>query len=161
MFKSIGAFFLSFIMLAWVSAAQAYVGLCCAHCGGNMPLNIFGGGIPETKEFRFKISQMIMEMGPLRDGTDDIETSSIVGAASASGATFPAVPKSMRQYMTMFGGAYSFSDNFVKLSFQPSYIINKSGCNFLYSVLTLYASSNELAALTPALIISILLNFSS
>jgi hypothetical protein len=124
MFKSKVAFFLSFIMLAWVSAAQAYVGLCCAHCGGNMPLNIFGGGIPETKEFRFKISQMIMEMGPLRDGTDDIETSSIVGAASASGATFPAVPKSMRQYMTMFGGAYSFTDDFALMA-MTNYTLNE------------------------------------
>ena len=54
---------LNIVMLVWASLAQAYVGLCCAHCGGNMPLNIFGGGIPEPKEFRFKISEMFMEMG--------------------------------------------------------------------------------------------------
>jgi hypothetical protein len=65
MLKKQVVFFLSLIMLSWVSVAQAYIGLCCAHCGGNMPLNIFGGGIPEPKEFRFKLSQMIMEMGPL------------------------------------------------------------------------------------------------
>ena len=105
MFKGKVILFFSLIMMVWVSAAQAYVGLCCAHCGGNMPLNIFGGGIPEPKEFRFKISQMIMEMGPLRDGTDDILSTTITGAAN--GTTFPAVPRSMRQYMTMFGVAYS------------------------------------------------------
>ena len=37
---------LNIVMLVWASLAQAYVGLCCAHCGGNMPLNIPGGGIP-------------------------------------------------------------------------------------------------------------------
>lgn len=114
MFKSKVVLFLSFIMLTWVSAAQAYIGLCCAHCGGNMPLNIVGGGIPEPKEFRFKISQMIMEMGPLRDGTDDILSTTIVGGAT--GTTFPAVPRSMRQYMTMFGAAYSFSENFALMA---------------------------------------------
>ena len=41
------------------SVSLAYLGLCCAHCGGNMPLNILGGGIPETHEFRFKLSQML------------------------------------------------------------------------------------------------------
>lgn len=114
MFKRKVLLFLSLIMLVWASTAQAYIGLCCAHCGGNMPLNIFGGGIPETKEFRFKISQMIMEMGPLRDGTDDILSTTIVGAAT--GTTFPAVPRSMRQYMTMFGAAYSFTDDFAVMA---------------------------------------------
>ena len=59
--------FSNLVVMFWAMVAQAYVGLCCAHCGGNMPLNIFGGGIPEPHEFRFKISQMFMEMGPLRD----------------------------------------------------------------------------------------------
>ncbi|SVD39034.1 uncharacterized protein METZ01_LOCUS391888, partial [marine metagenome] len=52
------------------SNAMAYIGLCCAHCGGNMPLNIPGGGIPETHEFRFKVSQMMMKMSGLKDGTN-------------------------------------------------------------------------------------------
>ncbi|MGP0567044.1 MULTISPECIES: transporter [unclassified Nitrospina] len=90
--------------------AQAYIGLCCAHCGGNMPLNIFGGGIPEPKEFRFKISQMFMRMGPMRDGTRDLKTSELVGMPAMG--KFPAVPESMNMWMTMFGGAYSFSDDF-------------------------------------------------
>lgn len=36
--------FTFFLWLLAGSPAQAYIGLCCTHCGGNMPLNIFGGG---------------------------------------------------------------------------------------------------------------------
>ena len=115
--------FLGLIMMVWVSAAQAYVGLCCAHCGGNMPLNIFGGGIPEPKEFRFKVSQMIMEMGPLRDGTDDISNDDLLGGQNVNGTTYPALPTSMQMYMTMFGAAYSFSDNFAMMG-MVNYIEN-------------------------------------
>ena len=104
------ALFSNLLVMFWVTAAQAYVGLCCAHCGGNMPLNIFGGGIPETHEFRFKMSQMFMQMGPLRDGTSDILSTSLQGAPN--GSKFPAVPRSMEMYMTMVGGAYSFTDDF-------------------------------------------------
>ncbi len=134
MFKRKVLLFLSLIMMVWVSAAQAYVGLCCAHCGGNMPLNIFGGGIPEPQEFRFKVSQMIMQMGPLRDGTDDISNDDLVGGAT--GTTFPAVPSNMQMYMTMIGAAYSFSDNFALMG-MASYIENtmhmdtSSGNNFV------------------------------
>ena len=119
-------FFLSFIMLSWVSVAQAYIGLCCAHCGGNMPLNIFGGGIPEPKEFRFKLSQMIMEMGPLRDGTDEISNDDLIG--SANGTNFPALPTNMQMYMTMIGAAYSFSDDFAVMG-MTSYIENTMRMN--------------------------------
>ncbi|MHC4138950.1 MAG: hypothetical protein ACYSR1_03700, partial [Planctomycetota bacterium] len=28
-----------------------FLGLCCGKCGGNMPLNIPGGGTPEPHEF--------------------------------------------------------------------------------------------------------------
>ena len=114
--KKIGliTLFSSLIVMVWMTAAQAYVGLCCAHCGGNMPLNIFGGGIPETHEYRFKISQKFMEMRPLRDGTRDLDTPSLVGPAN--GATFVAVPESMQMYMTMIGGAYSFTDDFAVMA---------------------------------------------
>ncbi len=114
---------LNIVMLVWTSLAQAYVGLCCAHCGGNMPLNIFGGGIPEPKEFRFKISEMFMEMGPLRDGTRDILSTTITGAPNTAGV-FPAVPRAMQQYMTMIGGAYSFSDNLALMA-MTNYTINE------------------------------------
>ena len=111
---SLITFFTSLIVMVWMTAAQAYVGLCCAHCGGNMPLNIFGGGIPETHEFRFKISGMFMEMRPLRDGTNDIDTPSIIGPAN--GTTFVAAPEAMQMYMTMVGGAYSFTDDFAVMA---------------------------------------------
>lgn len=110
------ALFTSLIVGIWVTAAQAYVGLCCAHCGGNMPLNIFGGGIPETHEYRFKISQSVMEMGPLRDGTDDILSTSLISTGAPNGSKFIAVPRSMQMYMTMVGGAYSFTDNFAVMA---------------------------------------------
>ena len=126
MLKNKVVFFLSFIMLSWVSVAQAYIGLCCAHCGGNMPLNIFGGGIPEPKEFRFKLSQMIMEMGPLRDGTDEISNDDLIG--SANGTNFPALPTDMQMYMTMIGAAYSFSDDFAVMG-MTSYIENTMRMN--------------------------------
>jgi len=105
-------FISSAILLILISAgnAAAYVGLCCAHCGGNMPLNIPGGGIPETHEYRFKISEMFMRMDGLRDGTDEKKTSDYGPATSAG--NFRGVPKSMASYMTMLGGAYSFTDNF-------------------------------------------------
>ncbi|QPJ66720.1 MAG: transporter [Candidatus Nitrohelix vancouverensis] len=94
-------------------SATAYVGLCCAHCGGNMPLNIMGGGIPETHEFRFKISQSFMRMGPYKDGSDDIDPSTLLGANN--GTTFAAVPAEMRMYMTMVSAAYSFTDDFAAM----------------------------------------------
>ena len=49
------------ILFIFSSNVMAYIGLCCAHCGGNMPLNIPGGGIPETHEFRFKASQILKD----------------------------------------------------------------------------------------------------
>ncbi len=115
-------FFFNCVVLLWASLAQAYIGLCCAHCGGNMPLNLIGGGIPEPHEFRFKVSEMFMEMGPLRDGNNDILSTTIVGAPN--GSTFPAVPRSMQQYMTMLGGAYSFSDDFF-LMMMTQYTVNE------------------------------------
>ncbi len=93
------------------SPAQAYVGLCCAHCGGNMPLNIFGGGIPETHEFRVKLTQMFMQMGPLRNGTTDLVTDTLLGTPNGT-TSFAVAPREMRMYMTMLGLAYSFTDDF-------------------------------------------------
>jgi hypothetical protein len=78
-----------------------------------MPLNIMGGGIPETHEYRFKISEMYMSMDGLRDGTDEKSTSDL-GPSTAAGK-FRGVPKSMDSYMTMLGGAYSFTDNFAAM----------------------------------------------
>lgn len=90
--------------------ADAYVGLCCAKCGGNMPMNIPGGGIPETKEFRFKVTPMWMHMEDLRDGTDTLDGETLLGAP-ASGK-FMAVPTQMDMQMLNIALGYSFSDDF-------------------------------------------------
>ena len=97
------------------SNALAYIGLCCAHCGGNMPLNIMGGGVPETHEFRFKLSQGFMRMGPIKDGTDDVDSMKLLGMSSTANHTFGAVPTEMRSYMTMVSAAYSFTDDFAAM----------------------------------------------
>jgi hypothetical protein len=102
------------VFLLIVTSSQAYIGLCCAHCGGNMPLNLIGAGIPEPKEFRVKVSQMYMNMGSLRDGTSDINHTSLLGPPPMG--KFLVVPTSMDMFMTMFGGAYSFTDNFAAMA---------------------------------------------
>lgn len=99
--------------LIFSANAAAYIGLCCAHCGGNMPLNIQGGGVPETHEFRFKTTEMLMHMNSLRDGTD-VKKSSDYGPSN-SATHFRGVPKSMTSWMTMVGGAYSFTDDFAAM----------------------------------------------
>ena len=114
-------------VLTLPTVSLAYVGLCCAHCGGNMPLNIPGGGIPEPKEFRFKLSQMIMSMGPLRDGTTNLRESDLLGAPPAG--KFAVVPSAMQMYMTMIGGAYSFTDNFALMA-MTSYRFNRMQMEF-------------------------------
>ena len=78
-----------------------------------MPLNIPGGGIPETHEFRFKLSQMYMYMDSLRDGTDEKNYSDY--GPSTAAEKYRGVPKTMESWMTMVGGAYSFTDNFAAM----------------------------------------------
>ncbi len=90
--------------------AHAYLGLCCSKCGGNMPLNIPGGGVPETSEFRFKISPVFMRMEGLRDGTTSIDTNSLLGMPAAG--KFMAVQENMDMYMLNVALGYSFSDDF-------------------------------------------------
>lgn len=95
--------------------AMAYIGLCCSKCGGNMPLNIPGGGVPETHEFRFKISPMVMRMDGLRDGTSSVDPNSLLGMPVMMGqptGKFMAVPTSMDMYMLNIALGYSFSDDF-------------------------------------------------
>lgn len=114
-------------IIGWASLAQAFIGLCCAHCGGNMPLNIPGGGIPEPKEFRFKLSQMYMQMGPLREGTEDLDNADLLGMPN--GTTFAAVPSEMRMFMTMGSAAYSFTDDFAGMM-MLGYIRNEMPMEF-------------------------------
>ncbi len=128
----IALFIANVFLLIFVPMSQAFVGLCCAHCGGNMPLNIPGGGIPETNEFRFKLSQMYMEMGPLRDGTNDIDNvTSILGGPGAlnNENIFLVAPTEMRTYMTMGSVAYSFTDNFSGMA-MLSYLRNEMDMQF-------------------------------
>ena len=91
-------------------AAQAYVGLCCGKCGGNMPMNIPGGGVPETKEFRIKLSTMFMSMKGLRDQGDNLTSRELLGMPAAG--KFMAVPTGMDMRMSNLTLGYSFSDDF-------------------------------------------------
>ncbi len=100
-------------MLVFVNA-QAYVGLCCGKCGGNMPMNIPGGGIPETYEYRLKINTTLMHMEGLRDGTDSINPDDLLGMPTMMGqptGKFMAVPTQMDMSMLNISGGYSFSDD--------------------------------------------------
>ncbi|RMG91651.1 MAG: transporter [Zetaproteobacteria bacterium] len=102
-------------LLLLATDANAYIGLCCGKCGGNMPMNIPGGGIPETHEFRFKIQPMLMHMSGLRSGTQDVDPASILGMPVMMGkptGKFMAAPTSMDMTMLNLAAGYSFSDDF-------------------------------------------------
>lgn len=75
-----------------------------------MPMNIPGGGIPETHEFRFKISPSFMHMDGLGDGTDDINAADILGDPMTG--QYMAVPTEMDMRMLNLSVGYSFSDRF-------------------------------------------------
>ncbi|MFQ5335692.1 MAG: hypothetical protein ACE5DN_06425, partial [Flavobacteriales bacterium] len=91
------ALLMGMLMVFLPGNAQAYMGICCAKCGGNMPMNIPGGGIPETKEVRFKITPTFMRMDGLRDGTSSIDPNSLLGMPAMG--KFMAVPTSMDMSM--------------------------------------------------------------
>jgi len=107
-------FVISFLMVLLVNSnlvpAYAYIGLCCGKCGGNMPLNILGGGVPETNEFRFKISPMLMRMDGLRNGTDSLNTDNLLGMPAKG--KYMAVPTDMNMSMINIAAGYSFTDDF-------------------------------------------------
>jgi len=97
------------------TAAHAYIGLCCGKCGGNMPMNIPGGGIPETHEFRFKIQPTIMHMSGLRRGTSNVDANSVLGMPVMMGkptGLYMATPTSMDMNMLNLAAGYSFTDDF-------------------------------------------------
>jgi hypothetical protein len=102
-------------------SARAYIGLCCGKCGGNMPMNIPNAGVPETYEFRFKLSTQFMKMGGLMDGTHSVDSDSVLGMPVMDGiptGKFMAVPTGMDMYMTSLSAGYSFTDNlFVAMMF--------------------------------------------
>ena len=107
--------------------AQAYIGLCCAKCGGNMPMNILGGGIPETHEFRFKIQPAFMRMQGLRSGASNVDGNTLLGAPAAG--KFMAVQKNMNMSMLNLAMGYSFSDNFFA-GIMPMYKDNRMDMAF-------------------------------
>jgi hypothetical protein len=97
-------------LLIFQQSAYAYVGLCCGKCGGNMPMNIPGGGVPETHEFRFKVSASTMHMDGLRNGTDSVSTSSLLGMPAMG--LYMAAPTEMDMQMLNISVGYSFTDDF-------------------------------------------------
>ena len=107
--------------------AHAYLGLCCAKCGGNMPMNIAGGGIPETHEFRFKIQPAYMRMQGLRSAASNVNGNSLLGAP-ASGK-YMAVQKNMDMNMLNLAMGYSFSDDFFA-GIMPMYKDNRMDMAF-------------------------------
>ena len=100
---------MAFLVMLPAIPAQAYIGLCCGKCGGNMPMNIPGGGVPETHEFRLKFSPMLMRMEGLRDGTDSVEVADVLGMPSMG--KFMAAPARMDMRMLNVTAGYSFSDD--------------------------------------------------
>ena len=113
--SSLGRVLASLLLCALQQPAAAYIGLCCGKCGGNMPMNIPGGGIPKTHEFRLKLSPSLMHMEGLRDGTDRVHSADLLGMPVVGGVPtgkFMAVPTEMDMTMLNLIAGYSFSDNF-------------------------------------------------
>ncbi len=82
-----------------------FLGLCCGKCGGNMPLNIPGGGTPEPHEFRIKTNLNWMRMVGLRRGTHNRSRTDAL-------KQYAIVPKYMDMFMGNFSVGYAFSDRF-------------------------------------------------
>ena len=97
------------VMLLYPVSSFAYIGLCCGKCGGNMPMNILGAGVPETHEFRLKLSSMYMRMDGMRDGDSRINENDLLGMPSMG--KYMAVPTEMDMYMTNLAVGYSFTDD--------------------------------------------------
>ncbi len=119
------------VLLAPVKA-HAYLGLCCTKCGGNMPLNILGGGIPETHEFRFKIQPAFMRMQGLRSAASNVDAGSLLGMPVMGGrptGKFMAVQKNMNMSMLNLAMGYSFSDDFFA-GIMPMYKDNRMDMAF-------------------------------
>jgi hypothetical protein len=122
-----------FLVLSTPLSAGAYIGLCCGKCGGNMPMNIPGGGIAETYEFRFKVSWQFMDMGGLMDGTHSVDADSLLGMPVMNGmptGKFMAVPTGMDMNMAGLSAGYSFSD---KLFGAVMFMWNKKSMDMKFS----------------------------
>ncbi len=108
--RSILAVLSIFMVLVLARASHGYIGLCCGKCGGNMPMNIPGGGVPETHEVRLKIQPSFMKMEGLRDGTHSVSAGSLLGMPAMG--RFMAVPERMDMQMLNLAVGYSFTDDF-------------------------------------------------
>ena len=82
-----------------------FLGLCCGKCGGNMPLNIPGGGTPEPHELRIKTNLSWMRMVGLRRGTSSRSVSDAL-------KEYMVVPRKMDMVMGNLSVGYAFSDRF-------------------------------------------------
>lgn len=97
-------------LIAQPEDANAYLGICCTKCGGNMPMNIPGGGVPETHEFRVKLTPEYMRMEGLRTDTNRVDGNTLLGMPAAD--KFMAVQKSMDMSMANLSIGYSFTEDF-------------------------------------------------
>ncbi len=84
---------------------QLFIGLCCGKCGGNMPLNIPGGGTPEPHEFRVKTNLSWGKMVGMRRGTSNRSTKDTLGK-------YMMTPRKMDMFMSNVSVGYAFSDRF-------------------------------------------------
>ncbi len=106
---------LGLFVLSLPQQAEAYMGICCGKCGGNMPMNIAGGGVPETHEFRFKINPEFMRMQGLRSGISSVDGNSLLGMPVMMGSPtgkYMAVQERMDMSMLNLSAGYSFSERF-------------------------------------------------
>lgn len=103
--------FLIILMVTFMFASNSKAGLSCVHCGENMPLNIMGAGIPEPKEFRFKMSGSYMSMEGLTQDGDSIRAEEILGMPAMG--KFMAVPTAMDMKMLSATLVYSFTHKLV------------------------------------------------
>ena len=100
-------------LVALGQSASAYVGMCCGKCGGNMPLNIPGAGIPEPGEYRFKVNVTDMVMDGLKIGTDSVSPGNtrVLGNMMTPGPYMMA-PTRMNMRMLNATVGHSFNDDF-------------------------------------------------
>jgi hypothetical protein len=115
------------VIMSQPPQAHAYLGICCAKCGGNMPMNIPGGGVPETHEFRFKVQPMYMRMDGLRSGTRHIDGNSLLGMPAMG--QFMAVQENMDMYMLNVAMGYSLTND-IFVGVMGMYQVNRMDMRF-------------------------------
>jgi len=82
-----------------------FLGLCCGKCGGNMPLNIPGSGVPEPHEFRIKTNFSWGRMEGLKEGTRRLSNND-------AQKEYMMIPREMDMLMSNVSVGYAFSDRF-------------------------------------------------